>query len=259
MYKYEPEEAPRKRAGRGAIGRHPILANIAIIIIVAGLGLVIAYLSLALFTKHGETDIVPRVAGSSYMSAVERLHEGGFKVEIRDSVYFDNVKPGLVVDQFPEAGAVVKPGRKVFLYINAVHPKEVIIDGTGDSRQPAMRGLSLRQARTQLDELGFKHIKVVYVLGDTDRVLKVMADGKTVYKLQKVPLTANIILEVYDGRKSALTDSLQNAEIDRQLQEQQEEMEEGMYNEAPEGAEGAEPAPSEPAEAAEPAVGTSLE
>lgn len=196
------------------------MANIAIIVVVAVLGLLIAYLSLALFTKHGQTDIVPRVVNSSYASAVEKLHDAGFKVEIRDSLYLDNVKPGLVIEQFPAAGAVVKPERKVFLYINAVHPKEVIIDPSGDSHQPALRGLSMRQAHAQLKELGFKKIKIVYILGDSDRVLKISANGKPVYKQQKIPVTASIVMEVYDGRKTALTDSLQNEEFSNQLRQE---------------------------------------
>ena len=207
---------------RGLINRHPVVANLIIIIIVAVLGLVIAYLSLGLFTKHGQTDQVPRVVNMSYTSAVEKLHDAGFKVEIKDSVYFEDVKPGVVVDQFPAAGAIVKPGRKIYLYINSVHPKEVIIDPSSDTRQPALRGLSMRQAQAQLLELGFKKIKIEYVLGDTDRVLRVTANGKTVNKMQKVPLNAKIVLVVYDGRKSALADSLSRAAGRSEMNEQYE-------------------------------------
>lgn len=217
MKAYDNNDSGKRRGG--FIGRHPILANIVIIIIVALLGLVIAYLSLALFTKHGQTDVVPRVVNSSYASAVEKLHAAGFKVEIKDSLYLDNVKPGLVIEQFPAGGAVVKPDRKIYLYINAVHPKEVVIDPMGDSRQPALRGISMRQAKVQLEELGFKKIKIVYVLGDSDRVLKISVNGHPVYKHQKVPVNATIVMEVYDGRKTALTDSLQNAEYANQLNE----------------------------------------
>lgn len=206
----------------GAINRHPVLANLIIIIIVAVLGLLIAYLSLGLFTKHGQTDKVPRVVNSSYSSAIETLHQAGFNVEIKDSVYFDNVRPGIVVDQFPAAGATVKPGRKVYLYINALHPKEVIVDPSDNIRQPALRGLSQRQAIAQLQELGFKNIKVEHVLGDTDRVLRVMADGKIVYKMQKVPVNASMTLVVYDGRKSAIADSLSNAAGRDEMREQME-------------------------------------
>lgn len=219
---YDTREAKPRVRRRGLINRHPILANLVIIIVVAVLGLVIAYLSLGLFTKHGQTDQVPRVVNMSYTSAVEKLHDAGFKVEIKDSVYFEDVKPGVVVDQFPSAGAIVKPGRKVYLYINSVHPKEVIIDPSNDTRQPALRGLSMRQAQAQLQELGFKNIKIEYVLGDTDRVLRVTANGKTVNKMQKVPLNAKIVLVVYDGRKSALADSLSRAAGRDEMNEQYE-------------------------------------
>ena len=39
-------------------------------------------------------------------------------------LYRDDIKPGHVIEQFPKAKSIVKPGRKIFLYINAVHPKE---------------------------------------------------------------------------------------------------------------------------------------
>ena len=108
-------------------------------------------------------------------------------------------------------------GRKVFLYINAVHPKEVVLDPSGDRRQPALRGYSMRQAKAQLEEMGFRNVRITYVLGDTDRVVKVLANGRQVMKQDKVPVNAQILLEVYDGRMSVLADSLQNAEIEYEL------------------------------------------
>ncbi len=53
---------------------------------------------------------------------------------------------------------------------------------------------------------------MVKVLGTTDRVVKVMANGKAVRKMQKVPVTASMVLEVSDGRLNDLQDSLQNLE-----------------------------------------------
>lgn len=222
---------PLDRADR-IVGGHPVIANIFIIAIVAVLGLVIAYLSLGLFTKHGRTDTVPVVVNMSYSEAVEKLHDAGFKVEIRDSLFLDNVRPGYVVEQFPAAHAVVKPGRKVFLYINAVHPKEVVLDPSGDRRQPALRGYSLRQAKAQLEEMGFKNVRITYVLGDTDRVVKVLANGRQVMKQDKVPVNAQILLEVYDGRMSVLADSLQNAELEYELRMQRARQNE-QYEEEP--------------------------
>lgn len=186
--------------------------NLLVIIVVAVVGLAITYLCMALFTKHGETTTVPKVENISYTSAVELLHSKGFNVDIRDSLFRDDVKPGYVIEQFPRANSVVKPGRKIFLYINAVHPKEVVMDDGADYTAMALKDWSYRQARARLMELGFKNVRTVTVLGADDRVVKILANGKPVYQMQKIAVNAPIIIEVSDGRLGALRDSLYEAE-----------------------------------------------
>lgn len=192
---------------------HPVIANIVIIAVVAVLGLCIAYFSIAIFTRHGQHRTVPGVENMGYSQAVGLLHDKGFRVDIRDSIYRDDVKPGYVIEQFPKAGATVKPGRKIFLYINAVHPKEVVVDHDNHPAEDALKGFSFRQGMARLEELGFKNIKVVKVLGDNDRIVKVLANGKTIKKTQHVPVNARIVVEVYDGRLSELRDSLRDVEF----------------------------------------------
>ncbi len=199
----------------GFVGRHPIIANIFIILAVAILGIVIVYFSIAIFTKHGESDVVPKIENISYSEAIRILHEKGFRVDIRDSLFREDVKPGYVIEQFPKANSVVKPGRKIFLYINAVHPKEVVIDNDNNPREDALKSFSFRQGMARLEELGFKNIRIVKVLGDNDCIVKILANGKVVKKTQKVPVNAQIVVEVYDGRLGDLRDSLQNAEYDQ--------------------------------------------
>ena len=188
--------------------KFPVIVNLLIIAIVAFLGLWIVYYAIAIFTHHGEEQVVPKVENMSYTKAVELLHSYGLNVEIRDSLYREDVKPGFVLEQFPKANSVVKPGRKIFLYINAVHPKEVIIDDHNDRTQLALKGWSFRQGLTRLQELGFKDIEVMVVLGDNDRILKILANGKPVHQMQKVPIDSKIIIEVNDGRLGHVRDSL---------------------------------------------------
>lgn len=201
------------------IYRHPVLANILVICIVAILGIWIVYLSLQLFTKHGESDVVPKVENVSYTEAIKTLHDKGFRIDIRDSLYKEDVKPGYVIEQFPKAGSKVKPGRKIFLYINAVHPKEVVIDNDNNPREDALKSYSFRQGMARLEELGFKNIRVMKVLGDNDCIVKVTANGKVVKKTEKVPVNARIVVEVYDGRLGELRDSLRNEEYYRYMTE----------------------------------------
>ncbi|MDE5712127.1 MAG: PASTA domain-containing protein [Muribaculaceae bacterium] len=228
----------------GFIARHPVLANIIVIVLVAFLGIWIVFLCLQLFTRHGESDVVPPVENMSYTQAVKTLHEKGFRVDIRDSIYKEEMKPGFVIEQFPKSGARVKPGRKIFLYINAVHPKEVVIDDDNNPHDDALRGFSFRQGMARLEELGFKNIRVVKILGDNDCIVKVSANGKVVRKTEKVPVNANIVVEVYDGKLGELRDSLQNMEYLRYATEENEpDTADDSYNvsgELPEG--GDEPA-----------------
>lgn len=198
--------------GSKFIDRHPVFANVVIIIVITLLCIYAAYLATALFTKHGRSCKVPGVENMSYTEAVSLLHSRGLKVDIRDSIYKDDVKPGFVIEQFPKANSIVKPGRKIFLYINAVHPKEVILDDDNHPAEYALRGSSYRSTVARLEELGFKHMRVVRVLGTTDRVVKIIANGRPVRKMQKVPVNAVLTIEVADGRLADLKDSLQNLE-----------------------------------------------
>lgn len=188
------------------------MANIVIIFVIAALGIYAAYLATALFTKHGRSVQVPGVENLSYTEAISRLHGRGLKVDIRDSLYRDDVRPGFVIEQFPKANSIVKPGRKIFLYINAVHPKEVILDDDNHPNELALKGVSERTALAKFEELGFKNVRTVKVLGTTDRVVKILANGKPIRKMQKVPVNASIVIEVSDGRLSDLQDSLTNLE-----------------------------------------------
>ncbi|MCM1369876.1 MAG: PASTA domain-containing protein [Candidatus Amulumruptor caecigallinarius] len=205
--------------GSKFVDRHPVFANFAIILIISTLGIYAAYLAAALFTKHGRSVTVPGVENISYTQAVERLHDAGLMVDIRDSLYRDNVRPGFVIEQFPKANSIVKPGRKIFLYINAVHPKEVILDDDNHPNDYALKGVSHRTAIAKFEELGFKNVRVVKVLGATDRVVKVLANGRPVRKMQKVPVNASIVLEVSDGRLADIQDSLRNLEYLREYNE----------------------------------------
>lgn len=203
--------------------KHPVMANVLIIIIVAVIGLFIIYLSLNIFTRHGEWETVPEVENISFTNAIHTLHDKGFRTDIRDSVFKEDIAPGYVVEQFPKAGSKVKPGRKIFLYINAVHPREFIIDPDNSEPGYALKGYSLRQGLAKLEELGFKKVNVVKIPGENDRIIRLLANGKTITKMEKVPVTALITLEVYDGRLNHITDSILEEEYLKYVTEVEDE------------------------------------
>lgn len=202
--------------------RHPVIANILIIFLVAIIGLFIVYLWLNIFTRHGEWEKVPEVENISFTNAIKILHDNGFRTDIRDSVYNEDISPGFVVEQFPKAGSMVKPGRKIFLYINAVHPREYIIDADNTGGE-ALKGYSLRQGLAKLEELGFRKVNVIRLPGENDRIIRILANGKPVSKMEKIPVTSLITVEAYDGQLNKLTDSLLDEEYLQYVTEVEDE------------------------------------
>lgn len=184
------------------MSNYPIICNLIIIIIVAVIGIWIAYLSLTIFTKHYEYSVVPDVEKMKYSDAVSLLHKDGFKVEISDSLYRDDIDPGYVVEQNPEATAKVKPGRVVYLIINAVSPKQVSVAD--------LKGISIRQGKSVLESLGFKDILIKYKDGrNKDLIQRVLVNGKPLLGgSEKVKINSKIVLEVSNGRLDEIMDSL---------------------------------------------------
>lgn len=121
-----------------------ILLAIAIILIL----LLLFLWSLGLITKHGKTLTIPSVMGASLADAEKLLEEKGFEIEIQDSVFVDTAAPLSVLRQFPEADAVVKENRTVYLTISrAIAPT---ID------MPNLEGMSFRNAEMVLRQYGLK-------------------------------------------------------------------------------------------------------
>ena len=101
----------------------PLWVNILFSVILIFVILFAFLLSLNYFTKHGITLTIPAVTGKTLSEAEQILAGNDFDVVIQDSVYIDTAAPLSVLRQFPEADAVVKENRTVYLTINrAVAP-----------------------------------------------------------------------------------------------------------------------------------------
>jgi beta-lactam-binding protein with PASTA domain len=108
--------------------------------------------SLDLISRHGQSTPVPDVGGMKAEEAVEKLDDAGLEGIITDSLYADGKKPGVILEQNPEAGQEVKSGRKIYLLVSTGNPPLVEI--------PDLRDLSLREANALLETKGLKLGKI---------------------------------------------------------------------------------------------------
>ncbi len=117
-------------------------------VVLAGLLLGAAWLWLAGYTRHNETERVPDVRQRSFTDAAAALEALGLRAEVIDSVYSDDAPKGTVVGQDPDSGRYVKRDRTVYLVMNASQPKML--------NMPNLVNLSKRQAISVLDIIGLK-------------------------------------------------------------------------------------------------------
>ena len=165
--------------------------------ILTGIGLVLLLVVLFLqslhwITRHDKTLIIPTVTGKSFADAKQLLESNGFEVEIQDSLYNDTAKPLSVLRQFPDAEAVVKVNRTVYLTINkAIAP---LIE------MPNLEGLSFRSAAIALKQYSLR-------LGDTsyrtdfakNSVLEQQYNGARIKAGTKIPQGSEISLILGSG------------------------------------------------------------
>lgn len=170
--------------------KHPIVANLVYICIAGAILLAIGFFFLNRWTHHGEIAQVPNVTHLDYSTAISTLEAQGFLPEVSDSVYDERLKPGTVISSWPRSGAIVKPGREIFLTIASFEPRKVIIN------MPLVN-VSSRQAMKYLESLGIKNVRIINVPSPyPDLVLGAKYNGKEITMQTKLPVTAEVTLEV---------------------------------------------------------------
>src|SRR5690554_798214 len=123
------------------------LIQIIIAIILVFLLIFIVLKVLEVYTRHGQSYPVPDFYGMTRPEASKVAQHNNLRIEVVDSVFVDDIAPGAIVDQVPEAGHGVKQNRKVFVSINSTQPEMVTV--------PQLTDISYRQAQVLLENSGF--------------------------------------------------------------------------------------------------------
>jgi len=154
--------------------------------------IVIFMVSLNWCTDHGKTLQIPAVVGLSFDKAKELLDSKGFDVEIQDSVYLDTVPALNVIKQFPDADAVVKNNRTVYLTVNRVVPPTI--------EMPQLVNLTFRNAEVTLRQYGLKMGDTIYRIDFAkNSVLDQVYQGESIKPGMKIQMGSTIDLVLGTG------------------------------------------------------------
>ncbi len=124
------------------------LKNLAIAVSLSLTLILFLFLFLRIYTHHGKSIAVPDFSDLPVADAKAIVEERNLRYEIFDSVFIADREKGVVVDQHPVAGKLVKKTRKIYFTINANAPEKIIM--------PDLEGITLREARTKIEIAGLK-------------------------------------------------------------------------------------------------------
>ena len=106
----------------------------------------LTYFGLDYYTRHGDGIIVPSVLKMKPFEAEEKLSSRDLRMKIIDTVYIDNMKPGVIVEQLPSADEDVKTGRVIYVTVNATSRPRVSM--------PKLTDCSLNLAKALIKNAG---------------------------------------------------------------------------------------------------------
>ncbi len=170
----------------------PLWINILFGFLLIFIVLFLFLISLNFFTKHGKTLTIPEITGKSLAEAERILDERGFEIEIQDSIYVDTAEAMTVLKQFPEADAVVKENRTVYLTINRSVPPTI--------EMPNLISMTFRSAEMSLRQYGL-YLEDTFYRPDIAKnaVLEQRYNGEPIKPGTKIQMGSSITLILGSG------------------------------------------------------------
>lgn len=185
--KAKPDDKKRKKRA--------IIIGVAAAAILALFG--ILYVS-GIIGGGGKEVTVPDVKGMSYSEAKEVLEAKGLKIEKADEpIASQKIEKGKIVSQTPSKNSKVKKGRTVRVILSA---------GNTELKVPDLKGLSYKEAKTLLSEMGLQISKGDEV--DSDSVTEGLIASQYPSAKTKVDKGDIITVNISKGKKDAVIPKL---------------------------------------------------
>lgn len=154
--------------------------------------LLVNYVLMPMYVRwHGEVR-VPSLTFTTLPEAKKMLEERGLQYTIKDTLFRSGTPQLSIIDQFPDAGDMVREGRRIQLTISML---------PGKKEMPDLISKTLRHAKIILEELGLPLDSVQYDSSDYYHEGVVIA--QSIPAADSVNVRNIIILTVSKGKRNA--------------------------------------------------------
>ncbi len=129
---------------------------------------------LRFYTNHGQKLQLPDYVDTHVVEAQEDAKDKSFQILVNDSVHIVGRRGGMIINQNPIAGSLVKENRKIYVTITKFNPDKLTLNDL-----PVLYGADFEQKRK---ELRYQELNAVidgyrYDPGEPNHILEVKYNG----------------------------------------------------------------------------------
>lgn len=154
------------------------------------------------YTNHGQKLVLPNYIGKSVDEAKNDADDKTFEIIVNDSIHRVGQPGGLILNQNPKGGSIVKENRKIYVMVTK-HQADIILS---EHLTANLYGQDFHMIRSRLENQEFKtEIKDTrYDRGAPNHILEVWYDGKNItdkkgIKIEKGSTISFVLSKNEDG------------------------------------------------------------
>ena len=173
---------------RNFFEKHPLIKHLLYMLAVSVGIVILCFMFIKVVARQGKEYELPDLRGTS-LSELEAGNALSLRYVVIDSIYDEEKEGGIVVQQDPKPGTMIKTHRKVYVTITSYAPSDVVL--------PELSNMTVRSAVSALEAAGLRCGRLRFVDSPYRNViLETTSKGKMVYAGQKMNQNDEVDLTV---------------------------------------------------------------
>lgn len=158
--------------------KHPLVKHLLYMLAVSVVIVFLCFMFIKIVARQGKEYELPDLRGMA-LTQLEEENVLSLRYVVIDSVYDEEKEGGIVVQQDPKPGTMIKTHRKVYVTVTSYAPSDVVL--------PELSNMTVRSAVSALEAAGLRCGRLRFVDSPYRNViLETMSNGKMVYAGQKM-------------------------------------------------------------------------
>ena len=173
--------------------KHPLVKHLLYMLLISVAIIFLAFMLIKVIARQGKEYELPDICGAK-LEELKKDNPLHFTYVVIDSAYDAEKGGGIIIQQDPKAGTMVKTHRKIYVTVTTYNPADVVL--------PELSSMSVRSAVSALEAAGLRCGRLKFVDSPyRNMILEATVKGKIVYAGEKMDQGHAVDLTVGMGEK----------------------------------------------------------